>query len=636
MAFKIRTKMAAVMAMGFVVVFTVIFIQVARNERELGLQHESKSEALLLELLAAQLSAPLQARDEERISQIYQPVVDKDPGLAMITVEHADGEALSSYTSRTIANPEFQSLLTQATAAARESGAAQTRARGFSFASAVPIFASDGTTLLGVVAIARDYDVALSGYREKTNFALVLSTLVAFFGLIIVVLIFNRMVQRPLAALGGAMGAVGRGHYQVEIPGNDRLDEIGKISDELSVLRDTLSRENMDRKARQKEADQRQKMFHRLAEHLSRLAKGEVDCPIDEAEFSDLDEDHLAICRNFNSLLNNLHDVLATATVTAETVRNSSREISEVAADQSQRSESQAATLEESAAAIEELNASVQQTAEHAADADRRITENKRQAETGGEVVGLTVSAMKSIEESSQQITDIIGVIDDIAFQTNLLALNAGVEAARAGDAGRGFAVVASEVRALAQRASDSANEIKELIMRSSEQVTQGSALAGKAGVALNDIIEGVNHVSQLVSRIATGSREQANNLAEIKESIGNLDRVTQQNAAVIEESSAASRSLSDEAERMTEVLGAFRLRDVDDWQTSVAAKRPNDPEDWTREMTRVETARPWPDAAKTADQTVHEPVLTISARSRAGDIPVKQAVNADEGWDEF
>ena len=181
-------------------------------------------------------------------------------------------------------------------------------------------------------------------------------------------------------------------------------------------------------------------------------------------------------------------------------------------------------------------------------------------AAAGGEVVALTVNAMKNIEESSQQITAIIGVIDDIAFQTNLLALNAGVEAARAGEAGRGFAVVASEVRALAQRASDSANEIKELILRSSEQVNEGSALANKAGASLNDIIDGVKRVSELVSLIATGSREQANNLAEIKESVGELDQVTQQNAAVIQETSAASQSLSEEAERVSAALQCFKI----------------------------------------------------------------------------
>lgn len=622
-ALSIRTKLALVMALGFVVSFAVSFGLVVKNERALGLQQEAASEALLIELLAGQMGGPLRFKDGERISSIYQPVVEKDTGLVMIEVVHSDGTTLATYNSSEQAAVPYDRLMGQAVAAARETLTGQTRGDGLRFATALPVLSPDGLTLLGVIALARDHGVALSAYFEQTLTALVVSALVALVGLACIVFLIARMVKRPIGALGQAMGKVSEGDYSVAIPETGRFDEIGDMADRLTVLRDTLAREVAERNAREDEAAERQKLFQRLAEHLRHLSEGEIDCPIDETEFSSLDDDHRAVCRSFNNVLSNLRDVLSTVMATAESVRNSSREISEVAADQSKRSESQAATLEESAAAIEELNASVQQTAEHAAEADKRIVENKKQAEAGGDVVGQTVAAMKSIEDSSQQITAIIGVIDDIAFQTNLLALNAGVEAARAGDAGRGFAVVASEVRALAQRASDSANEIKELIMRSSEEVTRGSDLAGKAGNALNEIIEGVNHVSELVSRIATGSREQANNLAEIKESVSNLDRVTQQNAAVIEESSAASRSLSDEAERMTDVLGSFRL----DAGTARALAGPAsdkaaDYAGWSSEVS----------AANGSDTRAAEPVLAFaSAAGRS-----RKAVNDDDGWDEF
>lgn len=611
------------MALGFFVSFAVSFGLVAKNERAIGLQQEAASEALLIELLAGQMGGPLRFKDGDRISAIYQPVVEKDAGLVMIEVVHSDGTSLASYRTGEQAAAPYARLMPEAIAAAREDLTAQTRGDGLRFVSALPVLSPDGTALLGVVALARDHNVALSAYLEQTMQALMVSALVALAGLTGIVFMIARMIKRPISALGRAMGAVSEGDYAVAIPETGRLDEIGDMADRLTILRDTLARESTERNARELEAAERQKLFQRLAEHLKRLSAGEIDCPIDEADFSSLDDDHRAVCRSFNNVLSNLREVLSTVMATAESVRNSSREISEVAADQSKRSEAQAATLEESAAAIEELNASVQQTAEHAAEADKRIVQNKKQAEAGGDVVDQTVAAMKSIEDSSQQITAIIGVIDDIAFQTNLLALNAGVEAARAGDAGRGFAVVASEVRALAQRASDSANEIKDLIMRSSADVTRGSDLAGKAGSALNEIIEGVNHVSELVSRIATGSREQANNLAEIKESVSNLDRVTQQNAAVIEESSAASRSLSDEAERMTDVLGSFRLdAGAVEALAHATPTRTPDYDGWSSELSATDRSH----------EGAAEPVLSFASATRR----TRKAVNDDDGWDEF
>ncbi|WP_157084433.1 methyl-accepting chemotaxis protein [Sediminimonas qiaohouensis] len=359
-----------------------------------------------------------------------------------------------------------------------------------------------------------------------------------------------------------------------------------------------------------------------LGEGMSHLAAGRTDCPISVDEFASLDRNHVEICEDFNNVLVNLRDVLSTIVSTAESVRTSSREISDVAEEQSKRSEEQAAMLEESAAAIEELNTSVQKTAGLAADANEHIAENKKLAAAGGEVVNRTVKAMHDIEESSEQITAIIGVIDDIAFQTNLLALNAGVEAARAGESGRGFAVVASEVRALAQRASSSANEIKELILRSSGHVTDGSELANQAGAALSEIIDGVNHLSDLVSNIATGSREQAINLAEIKESVTSLDKVTQQNAVVIEESSSASRSLSNEAERMSNALRRFSVDDSTSEPTTDKARtddRPNERDDPIV-------------IAKTTNEPIAEPTLVFASQAKIG----RMEANNQEDWHDF
>jgi methyl-accepting chemotaxis protein len=235
-------------------------------------------------------------------------------------------------------------------------------------------------------------------------------------------------------------------------------------------------------------------------------------------------------------------------------------EFNTIAQDMSNRTETQAATLEETAAALDEMTASVQSTAQNAAEADRSMTENGRQAEEGGQVVKRAISAMEQIEQSSRQITRITDVIDDIAFQTNLLALNAGVEAARAGEAGKGFAVVASEVRSLAQRASDSAKEIKRLISQSTEQVEAGSTLVHATGSALGLMIDRIKGVTSMIADIANSAREQSLGLSEINSGVKQLDEVTQRNAAVVVQSTTSSQTLHDNAARLTESLSRFQV----------------------------------------------------------------------------
>jgi methyl-accepting chemotaxis protein len=228
--------------------------------------------------------------------------------------------------------------------------------------------------------------------------------------------------------------------------------------------------------------------------------------------------------------------------------------------DLSRRTEQQAASLEETAAAMDEITAAVKKTAEGANRADGVVGEARHEAEQSGDVVRRAVAAMTGIERSSAEISDIITVIDGIAFQTNLLALNAGVEAARAGDAGRGFAVVASEVRALAQRSAEAAKDVKTRNLASSEQVDVGVELVGETGKALDRIIVRIGEISGLVSTIATSAEQQATGLQQVNTAVSEMDGVTQQNAALVEESNAAARDLSDEADTLARQVARFRV----------------------------------------------------------------------------
>ena len=243
-----------------------------------------------------------------------------------------------------------------------------------------------------------------------------------------------------------------------------------------------------------------------------------------------------------------------------EAIAAGSREISAASDDLSRRTEQQAATLEETAAALDEITVTVRKTSEGAKHAREVVGEARTDAEQSSGVVRRAVEAMDKIEKSSHEINQIIGVIDEIAFQTNLLALNAGVEAARAGDAGRGFAVVASEVRALAQRSAEAAREIKGLLSASSTEVDHGVKLVGETGQSLERIVGKIIEINSVVADMATSAQEQATALQQVNTAVNEMDHVTQQNAAMAEQANAASRSLSQESDRLAEQIGQFQV----------------------------------------------------------------------------
>jgi methyl-accepting chemotaxis protein len=252
-----------------------------------------------------------------------------------------------------------------------------------------------------------------------------------------------------------------------------------------------------------------------------------------------------------------LAEAMAVVTESSRAIQSGTQEISVAVDDLARRTETQAASLEETAAALSEITATVKKTAENAGNARSVVASARTDAEHSGEVVEKAVAAMSNIEASSRQVGQIIGVIDEIAFQTNLLALNAGVEAARAGEAGRGFAVVASEVRSLAQRSAEAAKEIKGLISASGRQVDEGVQLVKETGGALQRIVRHVNEISDIVATMATSAHEQATALSEVNVAVGQMDQVTQQNAAMVEETAAASRSLAQETDNLNRLVNA-------------------------------------------------------------------------------
>ena len=399
-------------------------------------------------------------------------------------------------------------------------------------------------------------------------------------------LLVTRRVTGPLNAIRGAMLKLAGGNFEVVLPGLERKDEIGAVAnavERFKVLAVDKARNEADAAmARQKaeaerhaeaaraEAEVQAKVsaerakaseeqayaFRTLGAALGRLADGDFTIRLDD----DIPEAYAQIRDDFNLAIGRLHETIQAVADSTSEVGNAAVEISTATNDLSQRVEEQAASLEETSSSMEEISATVKTNAQNAQQANALTNSTRGVADRGGKVVAEAVTAMARIEESSRQISDIITVIDEIARQTNLLALNAAVEAARAGDAGRGFAVVASEVRSLAQRSSEAAKNINDLIAKSSDRVQEGVGLVNRAGTALSEIVDSIKQVADIVAGIAAASAEQSTGLEQINRALTEMDEATQRNSALVEENSATAKTLEQQSQDMQERISSFKL----------------------------------------------------------------------------
>ncbi len=417
-----------------------------------------------------------------------------------------------------------------------------------------------------VTSILEDAQTALWTTVAGTSVVSLLS-LIGFF-------VFARSLGGVLAGLTKTMSRLASDDLDAFIEGESRTDEVGAMARAVNVFKDNAIRaraleqeanaqRSQSEEERRRRAEQERVRAEAMAQATSGLADGLKQLAAGDLTFQlnqQFAQEFESLRANFNQAVGQLRETMTSVAESTNSIDNGSREISQSAEDLSKRTEQQAASLEETAAALDQITTNVANSSKRAEEARTVAIQANENAKQSGTVVASAVNAMGRIEQSSNEISNIIGVIDDIAFQTNLLALNAGVEAARAGEAGKGFAVVAQEVRELAQRSATAAKEIKDLIRNSSAEVDNGVKLVSDTGEALKTIESYIVTINQHMDAIATSSREQSVGLSEVNTAVNQMDQVTQQNAAMVEEANAAGATLANEAGKLRELISQFQL----------------------------------------------------------------------------
>lgn len=600
---KINFKILSVIV---VAVFCIVAVNITMSTK-LSLEQLAKSnhdfEQRISELLSKQYAGYLKFSKDEHLKKQFEVLAaDETFDLAFASAVGKSGKIISEKSVL----PDLSQPASVLAAKALETKKFQILELGHVRMIAQPVYFGKSNALVGTFVIGWDlgptFDAAWSAAITKGLIALGMSV-IALIGLGVVI---KMMITNPIRNLTNAASQIANNEFNQSVPGVARSDELGEMARAIEVFKENGIAVQALNKQKQRSDQDGVEMMQNLSSSFGEVVDAAVAGDFSKRVATDFADDELnqlassinmlvttvdrglgetgevlaslaksdltarmhgdykgalaKLKRDTNSVADNFSSVISQLRDISIPLLNAAGEIQDSSGNLAQRTELQATSVNETAASVEEITTTVKASAERAEDAGKLVSETKQNAEQSGKVVGTAVEAMGRIEKSAVEIGNIIGVIDEIAFQTNLLALNAGVEAARAGEAGAGFAVVAQEVRDLAQRSSTAAKEIKTLIMASNKEVKTGATLVNETGASLEVIVREVNQIDENVTAIVGAARAQSAGLQEINQSINSIDRGTQQNAVMAQETTAASHTLATETRKINEMLEAFTI----------------------------------------------------------------------------